>query len=513
MSPDGETARGAKGAGPFAFFSDRLNPILVREVNQALGGKALLWTGVIALTATVVIALYVAARGEEAAYKGARAFATALYALVPILFFVVPLQAYLSTRQEVTSGTVDHLLLSRLGPGAIVRGKLVAVTVQFVLYLAIFAPLLAMTFLLRGVDIPTIACSIVAIFVFGLAACALAVACGALSRGPVLFRVLSAVFAILGLSIFTFIAIGQIAMSTMGFGVLRLMDIWNGILVFGVPALAAIVLFMLVGRSALTHPYENRSTPFRVFAVVSLPVGFTVMAERMLAAGFPGLGPSEIPISWFLEVAAVFAAPLGVFVLFAATEETALSPRVFSRVPRRLLLAFLAIPFLPGRGRGLLFGIFLFAFALGMAPLFALLVGVKAGSRDDRELGVAVLAWLYVLFYAGLGSFVRGRLGPGERGNRIARYAVLLVLLAGILLPPMIEVIVAGHASRTWSGLDILDPIATINAHDGRPQEPDAILALVGFMTALVLVLNVPAIGRSITEVFRASGARRNRAS
>ncbi len=244
-------------------FVDRLNPILVREIRQAVHGKGFLLTAGLALLATVLIGLFAATSGS-ALGRGATVFVGTMEVLLPIVLFIVPLQAFLSTRNEVTRGTVEHLLLSRLTPGQIVRGKVAAATVFFVVYTAIFSPLLALTFLLRGVDVPTIAYALVLALLAGIAASSLAVACGALSRWPSVFRVLPLVVLVGLLLPLTWGAMAFVA--SFLFDITREIvrgNFWEFASATVLPAVGTILLCGLVGTAALSHPYENRSTGFR----------------------------------------------------------------------------------------------------------------------------------------------------------------------------------------------------------------------------------------------------------
>ncbi len=494
-----------------AWADDKLNPILVREVSQALNGRGFMITASMALLATVLIALLVAADGSDAAGRGGRVFAQALVPLSIIVLFIVPLQAFVSTRHEVTSGTVEHLLMSRLKPGAIVRGKLAAATVQFVLYLAIFSPLLAMTFLLRGVDVPTIAFLIGTVFVFGLAASSIAVAAGALSRWPSAFRILPFAVVVVGLGSVTMMAVGAsweiVREVSRGFAE---DGFWMMVLSILIATVAGMILCAMVGASALAHPYENRSTPFRVFAMTALVVGAVWMAFliRHFAARFSSR-PPDSEVQWAYAVTA--AAILAIFCIFAATEDPKLTPRMRERVPRRASLALLATPLLPGAGRGMLFTVLLAALALLIPMVLGTLFGFPPA---DREIvGLAIASWLYVVFYAGISALVRLRLGVGGARNWLARATLPVLLLAGVLLPLLGEVIVHGRSQRGWHYYEILNPFHTLDHFLRGSRTPFEVMPYLLLLTGIVLLFLLPAMARGVGDVLRASADRRRRAS
>ena len=489
-------------------IGDRLNPILVREVHQALGGKAFVVTAALALLAITIIALVVASKDEVSPRDGAEAFLNTLHVLIPILFFIVPFQAFLSMRAEVGGGTVEHLLMSRLSPAGIVRGKLMATTVQFAIYLAIFSPLLAMTFLLRGVDVPTIAVMVTLAFIVALACSALGIACGALCRWKALFKVVPFAIMLIGLGWLTGGAIEVVDEIVRDMRrVLAADQFMHWFTSIVTVPIVATLLFGMIGSSALAHPYENRSTKFRIFSIgfVLLAFGWTIHNyKRMAPAGvrrYFDLGDQ------LLFAGAMCALALCLFPFFAATEAQALSPRVRRHVPRNPLLAMLVAPLLPGCGRGLVF-------ALGLSGLVVVGVWLLPSVYDEAPAdGWAwmslIAAWLYVIFFSAVGCRVRSALSDAESRNWWARATVPILLLAGTLLPLLASVVAGRSVMRSWSPLHLLNPFYTLDRI--RLNESEIMGWLVGF-TLLAVLLNVVVMVRGIREVAAASRDRRARA-
>jgi len=479
------------------WLADRLNPILVREVQQSFHGRAFVVTLAVALTAVVLTAMAAAGGGPGAAI-GRSAFRATLVAMTPILLFVVPFGAFLSTRHEVGGGTSEHLLLTRLSPARIVLGKVLAGLVQFTVYLSLFAPLAALTFLLRGVDLPTILIVLGLALLLSVFATCLAVALGASSAFGQM-KSLPFGLAALGLGGLTLLVVfaipaGLALLST----ALRSGDLDT--LLVGVvwPVAACAVLAAMVAASFLAHPFENRSTGFRVFALVLL--GGTALWARHLAGDTAGgfVGP--------LFTAA--AAPLTFFFwMFAASEEENLSPRVRTLVPKRPLLAVAATPFLPGGGRGVLFTLLLAgtAAALGSGV-------VAAGGRpaEPRIVRVAFLAWAYALFFAGAARLLRSILPAGPRGTWLCRGLVPAALGTGCLLPIVVDVLVHGRVGA-WDSGHLFNPFWTADRVAHLREAPIGILATVGLLAGVVLLLNARALARGVREVLWAARTRTER--
>ena len=72
-------------------LSDFLNPILVREVQQAVKGRVFFLLVFAALLFSVILAGVVASFHNVSYRSGQQAFSWGLAALVPLAFFVVPM--------------------------------------------------------------------------------------------------------------------------------------------------------------------------------------------------------------------------------------------------------------------------------------------------------------------------------------------------------------------------------------------------------------------------------------
>jgi ABC-type transport system involved in cytochrome c biogenesis permease component len=153
----------------------------------------------------IVVGAHLASGGTSSASR-----AGGLHARAEILTLLVglsPFIAFLSMRQEVSSGTVEHLMLSKLSPGAVVRGKLAAAVVQIVVVISLFAPLLALTWLLRGVDVRTIAALLTLALIAGISAVSVGICGGALCRWPPA-RAIFVVILALGFTLVSITAMG-----------------------------------------------------------------------------------------------------------------------------------------------------------------------------------------------------------------------------------------------------------------------------------------------------------------
>ncbi len=488
--------------------SDRVNPVLVREAQQAMKGRAFAVALTLALAAIVIVALSTASSHGATRRDGWKGFLLGLQVLCPVVLLIVPVQALVSMRAEVGGGTIDHLLLTRLTPGAVVRGKLAGAVVLSLLFFSLFGPLLGLTYLLRGVDVPTIAATLFIAFVWSVGASIFGIALGALGRWP-WARVLTLLVGVVGLTIGT-------VMVTFGLPFLlpammlafRATDAgpW-GLVAWVIPVLVTVPLLYLTACASLAHPYENRSTPFRLYALSGVALMLLWVACRNEGL----LAPAGMSLHRAAEAVPVASILLGLFSfpfwLFAATEEDRLSPRVRTQVPKNPVLAVLSIPFLPGGARGLLFTVILAVATLGLTLFLPRLVGGDA--PEGEVVSQAAAAWLYVIAYASLARAVRSRFMPaGPRGTAIARVAIPGVIAFLVALPHLIEAL-SGAPIATRSPLMILDPFGMSD----EIYRGGGALALVLIVAALALVAQVVPLGRAISEVMAASKERRRRAA
>lgn len=479
-------------------WSDRLNPILVREVQQAVKGRVFSLTVWAALIIGVIIAITVAGDYQSNATGGRNAFDAGLATLVPLLIFVVPMQAYQSMRLELRSGIVEQLLLSQLRPRRIVTGKLAAAMVQFVLYVSVMAPLLATSYLLRGVDLPTILITLVFALVFCVTATGFAISAAAQGALPAMQGMANLAVAT-GLSLASFGLMGYVGSGecvrdlawlarSAEFGLVTSLVLLGGV--------ASTVLSSLTAQCFLAHAFENRSTAFRVYLFAVAAVVFA-----WIWAFVPASGRDES------VVAATFALVLlgSVFGVFMVTEQRDLSPRVRAHVPRSPLLAVLAAPFLPGRNRGalcvVLYLLLVGAVAMAWWPAFTTRHFLQSAARMSAMTGA------YAVIYLALGRWLRGRLPATVMGNHVARFLLPMLLLVCCVAPLLLDVFVQGRV-RGWHIGHVMNPFLTIDefmSSSRRGSIVDGLLIAAGVAVALQL----PALLGGVREVLAASRSRR----
>jgi len=480
---------------PLGFFeriSDRVSPILVRELQQAVTARAFAVTLGVASLAVMMMA--VAFTWSDPLWRsgemGRDALGWCVICLAPIAVVVVPLQSLTGMRQEVVGGTAEQLLLTKIRPSRVALGKVAAGLAQFAVYLGVFAPLFGLAYLLRGVSFGSILLILYFGFLSNIAATAFAVAMGSLGKRRNQQQAAQALASIVLFSTATGLMGGSYELIREFDQLLRAAEFWPVVLSVTVTFVLGTWLSILIATAVLSHPYENRSTPFRVFGLGALVVGALWLIFVMDRGSRP-------------ESAGYLSATLALLLfpiwLWAPCEEEALSPRVRRYVPRRagLLLA----PFLPGGGRGLLYVIVLGGLGIALATVLPYL----SSRVIHRSAGYATAAWLYAPFAGGLARAIRGRLPEGKRWS-VVSFTTTLILFFVLSLGAQVVQIFSRHASGgEWSVLQVFNPFWTV--FEGGPGWFH--IAVLGVVGGLLLLIGLPSIFRGLKEVARAAAERR----
>jgi hypothetical protein len=490
-------------AAPRRTFADRLNPILVKEVRQALRGryfKLMFW---LTLAVSTIAGLMVVASGastENLEELGQPFFLVMFGCMSAAVHAFTPFSAYLSTSAEWDENTHDLLVLSNLHPRQIVLGKLLSALTQALLYYSTFGPFLVFAFLLNGIDLLSIsvllACSLAACVGLSLVGIALA----SLARVKAARGILMAVF---GAALVMVWGASMGAAAEISSSPQDLRDPEGQIAVASFLTFALLVggLFCAIACARFAHEEENRSTGLRI-----LGTGVLLFASVWSAWLNAQFGQEEI--AWGAQIAA--ACVLFVLWVFFLTEPDPLGRRMSKHVPARPWLALLATPFLPGGGRATLLLLVHFLCALAGA-LLALEAGTtKSGDAAEVVRMVSVL-YAFVFVYLALPAGIASYLVRTGRGRIRARVAIALLLPLAILGPGLLGLLL---------GIDFLMELehplnpAYVLQETERWGDGGGVLAplfALAVIASVLVVFNAKRVHGGVVEVLSASRARRER--
>lgn len=483
--------------------SDWLNPILVKETRQALKSRQFLLTFLLLLTACWVVTIVgVASIGPGIYYAAAGGnLLIWYYAILAFpLAVVVPYSAFRSLAAEREDNTYDMLSITTLKPRQIISGKLGSSIAQMAVYFSAVAPCLAFTYLLRGVDLPTIVVLLVYSFFGSLGLSVIGLLLATLSRqryGQVFLSVLfivglfGALWAALG---FAFILIFE---SYAVFG-----DwFWVASLALFTVFATTFALCFFAAAGMITFASENRSTPLRVVMLVQQACWIGWMAFAWITENMD------------TEVVLVMVMMAAFYWYAAGAILTSERPQMSLRVRRRLPKSFLGRAFLswiyPGPAGGYLF-VIANASAIGVMALLALAVGEATGRgvagwpSGEQIIYLMFIGWGSLVAYLGVGLLIVSALRRVAAISMIGCVLVhVLLLAAGSGIPWTIQLMSVRLRYLDYTYLQLTNPFWTLYyvGRRGLPSDAVVLLLIVATAAICILLLNLPGVVRELRQV------------
>ncbi len=420
------------------WASERINPIVVKEVRQSLKSKqftisfgltliaAVSWT-LIAISLMVPRIFYMPA--------GIPLLSGYFCILVIPLMVIIPFGAFLSLTSETEDSTFELLSISALSALQIVHGKMASSCVQILLYLSALAPCIVLTYLLRGVGLYTILFFLAWTVVLSVCETALALLLGAIARTRML-QVGAAVAALAGL----FFGVGTWLSFLLSFGLSNLTTPVSGELVafFAIFTILAVAVSLVLraAAAAIDFPSENHSTPLRrrIFGLLSLIFFWSTLGVVYVEE---------------MEVANVLLTGMFIFLMaigaLVTGERGIISPRAQRGLPKTFFGRALLTWFYPGAGLGYIFVVCLFAAQVGTIAVLDLFYEGKF--RSGRDVGTIVIGYMllvYLVFYVGLNRLLM-MLVPRQVPARIL--ASIALMIATLVMAHMLPLFLAYYAN------------------------------------------------------------------
>ena len=435
----------------FEKISDSLNPIVVKEVRQAVQGKFL----VVVLMLFLVVQLF--AMGISLALMrvfsasgitfstfsaGRTIFTVLLGILSATCLLFVPAYTGIRLASERSDANVDLLFITTLRPRSIIWGKFLAALILTVLFYSACMPFMTFTYLLRGIDLPSIFILLAFNFIIIAASiqCAILIGCFPTSR---VFKV---ILGVIWLNI-----VGTIFSSTIGLSVLLLdsgigsqinsWEFWRVALSVLGGGAALIGVLALLSTALISPLSANRALPVRVF-----------VTAVWLLTGF-GMAIWSIAIRDIIPIAAwtvlyIFLYGLSLFI--AVSERERLGQRVRQSIPPQRLRRLFVFPFYSGAANGVAWSSLMIFLTL-LALSACLIVFPHIRTHDEIEaIGALAGVAMYAFSYA-LGASLIRRLFLANRVPGGYTWAIALVLLViATTIIPLILFFSSGEWNKEW---------------------------------------------------------------
>lgn len=500
-------------------FSDRMNPILVKEVRQAMKSRAFVVTFLLMILTcwliAVIGALTIGASLEYYSYAE-QFFASFFIPLAIAIGVVVPFLAYFSMLNERMDDTFEMLSITTLNARRIVSGKLTNAMVLVLLCFSAITPFIAFTSLMQGFRMVPVVVSLVGALFASLGLCSIALLASTLAHR----RVMQGLIAL--------VLLGFLGYSTAcGCALMFVPDYWmmpaNWFVVAAVAGICfgkilIVLLLREVAVARITFASDNRATGVRLMTtvvVLALLLTLYITAEIAVATGAPPGAFWQV----FPTLSNIVLILVGAVSYFSCTEHKLMSARVRQQVNKlHPVLRFLAMPWLPGCHRGYLFCL------IHLVPIVVAnhllwqsytsslpsLSGRRSFMIPGRDAPIPLEIGLYVLAYMGIAVLIANVFysrRPNVRSTTV-RATFLVIICAMAIIPHLVVTLleqiynyriqydlylITSPYATVWSSVS-MDSLAS-----GKDMVATVTL-LLGTLAAALFALHLPDLLRTVRD-------------
>ncbi|NLW84924.1 MAG: hypothetical protein GXY41_11075 [Phycisphaerae bacterium] len=411
-------------------LGDMANPIAVKEMRQAVKGRILTWMLVCFLMVQLVIMGIGMLTSEYsgADYQGGRTLLSfLLLALLVVCLLFLPAIFGLRLSSERTEGRIDLLFITDMSPYSVIWGKTLAAMGLTLLLFSASMPFVTLTYLLRGVDLPSIFLMMGLNFVVVVLAiqAALFLACfpgGLISRGIRFLFGLGGAFFLLSM-------MTSVSFAMLSSGIGSMLGTWD----FWAPALT-VIGFLLLGMgllfvlsaTAISPASANRAPVVRLYLLL-----IWLCSSVCCLLWFLDMRDYGLLLAWLICMLILFS----LCFMASLAERQSYGVRLRSKIPRNRLLRIPAFFLYSGAAGGISFSAGMIALTLG-AFYLALFFSPypRWAFNDDVHLQVLTCC-LYFICYGLTALMVRRLFFPPLSSNSMTVTIALLLLAAGSLIP------------------------------------------------------------------------------
>jgi hypothetical protein len=415
----------------------RINPIVVKELRQAVRGRFVVTMISLSLLAQLAaVAAFLATSGIDAERlsmtpSGSKIFPVLFALLFGATILFLPLYSGVRMAAERSDANVELLFITTIRPRTIVLGKLLTVAILTALIFSASLPFLVFSYVLRGIDVPTILILLIIAFFLVCTQSIVAMFLGCLPVSkPFKF--------VVGGGLLMFTATMYIpAMSSM-MQMVRYSGgsfssapglLWKNLAVWLAVALVADVVLLVLTTALIAPSTANRALPIRI-TLVALWTGSLMLATRQALKSHD----ASVLTFW-----AVVQASLGILVLLSAIgERERWGARVARTIPANGIARALAFLFYSGGGGGTLWAMLFVAATLVAHEMTVVSIPPRwSGTPHQTYLVWFVEAALALFAYALTALLLRRTLLRHVPARTTWAIALLLFLIL-VVVPPLL---------------------------------------------------------------------------
>ncbi len=465
-----------------------LNPVMVKELRQAVRGRFIVSVLSLSLLAQVVavgafmVTDTIDARRVSLDSVGGLTFTTLFFVLFTATVVFIPLYSGIRMAVERSDTNVDLLFVTTIRPRTVVIGKLLTTIALTALIFFASLPFLVFSYVLRGIDVLTI---VLVLFIAFFAVCSAAVVALFLGCIPASkpFRLL------LGLAFFGLSAIAYAGMAAIVTSVIResttsmfiSSDFWVGLVVSCVMVASIDAMLLVTTTIIIAPPAANRALPIRVMLAI-------VWLLSLGAAAWTTFRFRDA--SAMLVWAMVQIGLITIVLCSAIGERERWGPRVARTIPENPLKRLAAFLFFSGAAGGTMWAALFYAATVGAYEI-VLRTRPRSLARVESVTASQVLTEAVICFLAYALTALTLRRTLLRRVPARATWAIGLgVFLVVAVIPPLVFLAAYGGTiplKESYNAITILNPFPSL---DGVTH-PFRLPLLLGWLV-LVLAANVP---------------------
>jgi len=418
------------------WIDGRLNPIVVKELRQAVRGRFVVAVLILSLLGqTVVVAGFLLTSGINAdrlatTPSGAATFTVLFTVLFASTLFFIPIYSGLRMSAERSDSSADLLFITTVRPRTIVVGKMLSIAMLTALIFFSSLPFMVFSYVLRGIDVATILILLAIAFVLVCSQSIGAMFVGCIPASKPFKFVLAGGFVTLTAVIFGPLLrfLMEMVRST---SLMTLMApaFWRGLTVWLALVLAVDVVLLVLTAALIAPSTANRALPVRaVFALlwlVSLAAAFWYAKQGR---------DSHLVLVW-----AIPNAMIAVLVLFSAIgERERWGPRVARTIPSNLPGRAVAFLFYSGGAGGTLWSMLFLASTVGLYQLAVFLFPPRWIEDSSRWYPTWFLHGALALIAYAMTALLLRRTWLRRVPARVTWGIALALFLFFVLIPPLV---------------------------------------------------------------------------
>jgi|688.fasta_scaffold01894_4 hypothetical protein len=452
-------------------FSDRLSPMLVKELRQGLRTKAFI--GVFLALQIILGVILLGAVSVSSSDQAGETISNIIFIFFSIAVMVIqPMRGMGALSTEIKDNTIDMMVLTRLSAWRIVAGKWSAIVSQSALILVTIIPYLILRYFFGGMNLIGEVVMLFLIFITSAALTAITVGLSA-STSVILRSILPLIGIPLGtytlfFAVFAYSSMGGGGGSLVDFCSLETADSRIGVSLY-IAACIYYSFFMISIGTSLIAPYaENYSTLRRI---VSL---FVTVAAAIIGSIYVN-DLDEMIVLYFLIFAPIFTISL--------TEFGAIVPPVMAKFNRYGFIGtFLGLFLLPTWATGVFF-CYLLTLIAGVSLFFI------PNPYFDADVWIVALGMISSMVFPAILVNIFKNNGPA----RVSNY-ILITVATGVISMTLLGVAESLSSKGILWLFVWLPPVSMMMSNTGGINEEIVLATTAAFNVIYFVIFTLMAI-------------------